>query len=83
MVPCLLAGALIGRCRPQWINPLATPLVRFGVPLIPHALGGFLLIAFDRLIVSSMLGIDSRLNHFLFQSMIGKVLSSNHPRDTC
>lgn len=33
MVPCLLAGALIGRCRPQWINPLATPLVRFGVPL--------------------------------------------------
>lgn len=33
MAPCLLAGALIGRWRPQWITPLATPLVRFGVPL--------------------------------------------------
>lgn len=33
MVPCLVAGALIGRWRPQWIAPLATPLVRFGVPV--------------------------------------------------
>ena len=33
MAPCLLGGALIGRWRPQWIAPLALPLVRFGVPL--------------------------------------------------
>ncbi len=33
MVPCLLVGALIGRWRPQWITPLATPLVRYGVPV--------------------------------------------------
>ena len=33
MAPCLIGGALIGRWRPQWIAPLALPLVRFGVPV--------------------------------------------------
>ena len=33
MAPCLLGGALIGRWRPQWIAPLALPLVRFGIPV--------------------------------------------------
>jgi len=33
MGPCLIGGAFIGRWRPQWIAPLATPLVRFGVPV--------------------------------------------------
>ncbi len=33
MGPCLIVGALIGRWRSQWIAPLATPLVRFGVPV--------------------------------------------------
>lgn len=40
--------------RPEYIRDA----LRFGVPLIPHAFGGFLLIAFDRLIVSNMLGVD-------------------------
>ena len=33
MAPCLLGGAVIGRWRSQWIAPLASPLVRFGVPV--------------------------------------------------
>lgn len=44
MVPCLVIGALIGRCRPLWITPLATPLVRYGVPISLMGLllhGGF------------------------------------------
>lgn len=33
--------------------------LKFGVPLIPHTLGGFLLIAFDRIIVGNMLGLNN------------------------
>jgi O-antigen/teichoic acid export membrane protein len=41
--------------RPEYVREA----LQFGVPLIPHAFGGFLLIAFDRLVVSNMLGIES------------------------
>ena len=33
LIPTLGLGFLIGRLRPAWTRPLATPLVRFGVPV--------------------------------------------------
>lgn len=33
LIPSLALGFWIGRIKPQWTRPLATPLVRFGVPM--------------------------------------------------
>lgn len=33
LAPGLLGGYLLGRFKPEWVGPLATPLVRFGVPI--------------------------------------------------
>ena len=33
LVPSLALGLWIGRARPHWTRPLATPLVRYGVPV--------------------------------------------------
>ena len=33
LVPSLALGLWIGRARPDWTRPLATPLVRYGVPV--------------------------------------------------
>ena len=33
LIPGLLSGYLLGRFKPGWIKPLATPLVRYGVPI--------------------------------------------------
>lgn len=34
-------------------------VLKFGIPLMPHVLGGFLLVAVDRLIVNSQLGLEA------------------------
>ena len=33
LIPGLLGGYLLGRFKPGWVKPLATPLVRYGVPI--------------------------------------------------
>ena len=33
LIPGLLVGYLLGRFKPSWVKPLATPLVRYGVPI--------------------------------------------------
>ena len=33
LIPGLLGGYLLGRFKPGWVKPLATPLVRYGVPV--------------------------------------------------
>ena len=33
LIPGLLGGYLLGRFQPRWVKPIATPLVRYGVPI--------------------------------------------------
>ena len=44
LIPGLVGGYLLGRFKPSWVKPLATPLVRYGVPVSLMGLllkGGF------------------------------------------
>jgi O-antigen/teichoic acid export membrane protein len=42
-----------------WRPDLMKEAVKFGVPLIPHIIGAFLLITVDRAVISSQLGLDA------------------------
>lgn len=42
----------------SWRPDLISEALRFGVPLIPHMLGAFLLLTVDRAVISSVLGVD-------------------------
>ncbi len=48
-----------GLLKPSWRPDLMREALSFGVPLIPHVLGGFLLLTVDRAIISSQLGLDA------------------------
>lgn len=48
-----------GLLKPAWRTELMKEAVRFGVPLIPHIIGAFLLITVDRAVISSQLGLDA------------------------
>ncbi len=48
-----------GLLKPTWRPDLMKEALRFGVPLIPHILGAFLLITVDRAVIGSQLGLDA------------------------
>ena len=48
-----------GLLKPSWRPDLMKEAISFGVPLIPHVIGGFLLLTVDRAIISSQLGLDA------------------------
>lgn len=43
----------------SWRPTYVKEILAFGIPLIPHVFGGVLLIAFDRVAISSILGLES------------------------
>lgn len=47
-----------GLIRFSWRPDLMAEALRFGVPLIPHVIGAFLLITIDRAVISAQLGLD-------------------------
>lgn len=48
--------------------------LRFGLPLVPHALGGLLMVVTDRFIVSSVLGADA-VGVYMVAAQIGLAIS--------
>lgn len=48
-----------GLVKKTWRPDLMREAAEFGVPLIPHMLGAFLLLTIDRAVVSAQLGIDA------------------------
>lgn len=47
-----------GLLRISWRPDLMVEALRFGVPLIPHIVGAFLLITVDRAVISAVLGLE-------------------------
>jgi O-antigen/teichoic acid export membrane protein len=47
--------------------------LRFGVPLIPHVIGGFLMIVVDRIIISNLLGKES-VGIYMVAFQLGQVI---------
>ena len=47
-----------GLIKIAWRPDLIKEALRYGVPLVPHILGSFLLVTVDRAVISSVLGID-------------------------
>lgn len=59
-VPAVAAAVLIGRLRPWRVRPeLARRALGFGLPLLPYALGGWLLNVSDRWMLGLLLGLAS------------------------
>jgi O-antigen/teichoic acid export membrane protein len=56
-VSLLFLARLVGNTKPSYSD--ASALLRFGLPLVPHAMAGSLLVSLDRLSVSSQLGVES------------------------
>jgi O-antigen/teichoic acid export membrane protein len=48
-----------GLLKPSWRPDLMREALKFGVPLIPHILGAFLLLTVDRAVIGSQLGLDA------------------------
>lgn len=48
-----------GLLKVSWRPELIKEALRFGVPLIPHILGAFLLLTIDRAVVSAQVGLDA------------------------
>lgn len=44
--------------RPSWRPDLMIEALRFGVPLVPHVIGAFLLITVDRAVIGSQVGLE-------------------------
>lgn len=70
------AGILLA--RGGWLRfppsrALAANALRFGVPLVPHALGGLLTSMLDRVLITNMVGIDST-GVYMVALQIGMVL---------
>jgi len=63
-----------GDLRPALSSDDARALLRFGVPLVPHALAGALLVSADRLAVSSALGAEA-LGVYGIAAQIGQVMN--------
>ncbi len=65
--------------RDDWIRPTISPTylknaLRFGVPLIPHTLGGLLLVVVDRIVVTNLLDI-AQTGIYTVALQLGGVLS--------
>lgn len=57
-----------------WRTELAKEALSFGVPLIPHVLGAFLLLTVDRAIVGMNLGMDAA-GYYMVAAQVAMVLS--------
>lgn len=55
--------------RPEYIKEAAS----FGVPLIPHIMGGFLLMTVDRAVIGSVLGLDAA-GYYMVAAQIAGIL---------
>lgn len=60
------------RTPAQWRAPVSDAL-RFGVPLIPHTLGGMLFVAADRLVINQQLGL-AQVGVYMIAVQTGQVL---------
>lgn len=63
---------LVGDSKPNFVDAIA--LLRFGLPLIPHAMAGALLSSLDRFAVSSHLGV-AELGIYGAASQLGLVIN--------
>lgn len=75
----VMLGSLYSLWREGWLTlnvnlNYVQDALKFGVPLIPHVLGGMLLTAIDRLMVANQLGID-HAGVYTVALQIGMVLS--------
>ncbi|MEX0287224.1 MAG: lipopolysaccharide biosynthesis protein [Paracoccaceae bacterium] len=64
------AGFLV---RPVALRRHVTDALRFGVPLVPHVLGGLMFVALDRFIIAGQLGLASA-GIYMVAAQIGQVL---------
>lgn len=67
----VIAGAIFGSialyclirereiAQPQFARRDVTDALRFGMPLIPHVLGGLVIVSSDRLIITNMMSVDA------------------------
>jgi O-antigen/teichoic acid export membrane protein len=75
----VMLGSLRSLWRESWLTPninlsYVRDALKFGVPLMPHVLGGMLLTAIDRIMVANILGID-HAGVYTVALQIGMVLS--------
>ncbi|MFZ6755171.1 lipopolysaccharide biosynthesis protein [Undibacterium sp. Dicai25W] len=68
----LSLSRLVGSSKPSYVS--AAALLRFGVPLIPHAMAGALLGSLDRFAVSAQLGTET-LGVYGAASQLGLVIN--------
>ena len=57
----------------SWKPDLIKEALNYGVPLIPHILGAFLLLTIDRAIISSMLGLE-KAGYYMVAVQFGLIL---------
>ncbi len=62
-----------GLLKFTWRPDLMKEAFNFGVPLIPHVLGAFLLLTVDRAIISSQLGLDAA-GHYMVAAQMAMVM---------
>lgn len=62
-----------GLLKLTWRPDLMKEALSFGVPLIPHVLGAFLLLTVDRAIISSQLGL-SAAGHYMVAAQMAMVM---------
>lgn len=63
-----------GLLKLVWRPDLMEEALRFGVPLIPHIVGAFLLITIDRAVISSQLGLDAA-GYYMVAVQLAMVMS--------
>jgi O-antigen/teichoic acid export membrane protein len=54
----LVALRLSRWLKPAFVLPYARHIVRFGVPLIPHLIGGILMVQTDRILLTNLVGVS-------------------------
>lgn len=62
-----------GLLRKSWRPDLMEEALRFGVPLVPHIAGGFLLLTIDRAAISMKLGLESA-GYYMVAAQLGMVI---------
>ena len=63
-----------GLIKKAWRPDLVREAAKFGVPLIPHVVGAFLLLTVDRAVIGAQLGLDAA-GYYLVAAQIAMVMS--------